>query len=134
MNFISRKSMPILYIFIFYLYIGNSLAQGVDSQYRCQGRVHQGQNNIILLNLNVRLGGFTVDGDLNGDAIVGSALGDNASSIKIIGGRRSEMIGNALAPIHKVTVDINKSNGNFNLEVLGVNGYSYFLSGSGSCR
>lgn len=74
--------MPLLYILIIYLYIGNSLAQGVESQYRCQGRVHQGPNSIILLNLNVWLGGFTVEGDLNGDAIVGSVLGNSASSIK----------------------------------------------------
>jgi len=126
------------YKFIFSIilitFLNSAHAQGVDYQYRCQGRVNQDQRKVIILNLNLRLGGFTVDGDLNGDAIIGSVFGNSDSSIKIIGGRRSEMTGNTLPPIHKMTVDINKSSGAFNLEVLGVNGYSYFLSGSGSCR
>jgi hypothetical protein len=133
-NFRPGRNIVICSLSVYYLFFSNSFAQDVDSQYRCQGRVHQGQNNIIILNLNLRLGGLTVDGDLNGDAIVGSVFGNSTNSVKIIAGRRSEMSGGVLAPIHKVTVDISKSNGAFNLEVLGVNGYSYFLSGSGSCR
>ncbi len=131
-RFIGDKTV-LFYIFIF-VFAGGAFAQTADYSYRCQGRVNQDQRKLIILNINVRLGGLTVDGDLNGDALMGSVFGSSESYLKVIAGRRSEFTGNARDQIHKVTIEINKPTSSFNLEVLGVNGYSYFLSGSGSCR
>jgi hypothetical protein len=125
---------PILFYIFIFVFAGGAFAQTADGAYRCQGRVNQDQRKLIILNINVRLGGLTVDGDLNGDELVGSVFGSSENYLKIIAGRRSEFTGNARDQIHKVTIEINKSTSFFNLEVLGVNGYSYFLSGSGLCR
>jgi hypothetical protein len=108
-------------------------AQGTDYIFTCRGRIDQDQRRLVLLNLNFKAGGLIIDGDLNGDPIVGSNFG-NGESIQVVGYPKSQDTGNTRDIVHKMTVNITKSNGLFNMNIVGANGHTYFLSGRGDCQ
>lgn len=105
----------------------------VDFSLFCNGRLDSDSNKIILLKLNVRLGGLIIDGNLNNDPIVASNFGDD-KLMRIVGYPKSQDTGNTRDIIHKMTVNINRDSGLFNLTIVGANGHSYYLSGRGQCQ
>ncbi len=107
-------------------------AQNNDQVISCRGRVEQDQRRLILLNLNFKLGGLLIDGDLNGDPIVASNFG-TGNSIQVVGFPKSQDTGNTRDIVHKMTVNINKSTGIFNMTIVGANGHTYYLTGGGEC-
>ena len=114
----------------------NAFAQNnpsADFSLFCRGRLDNDSNKLILLKLNVRLGGIVIDGDLNGDPIVASNFGDN-KLMQVVGYPKSQDTGNTRDVIHKMTVNIARDSGTFNLTIVGANGHSYFLSGRGQCQ
>jgi hypothetical protein len=108
-------------------------AQSGDSKFTCRGRVDQDQRNLILLNLQFKLGGLVIEGDLNGDPIVGSNFG-TGNHVQAVAYPKSQETGTTRDIKHKMTANINKLDGLFNLAINGVNGHSFFLSGSGQCQ
>ena len=122
-----------LLFFSFLLFVTNSHAQSGDSVFTCQGRVEQDQSKLILLNLQFKLGGLVIEGDLNGDPIVGSNFG-TGNHVQAVAYPKSQETGNTRDIKHKMTANINKLDGLFNLAINGVNGHSFFLSGSGQCQ
>lgn len=48
-------------------FVGNSQAQISDSIFSCRGKVDQDQSRLIILNMQFKLGGLSIEGDLNGD-------------------------------------------------------------------
>jgi hypothetical protein len=108
-------------------------AQSDDSVFTCRGRVDQDQRSLILLNMQFKLGGLVMEGDLNGDPIVGSNFG-TGNLVRAVGYPKSQDTGNTRDIKHKMTANINKFDGLFNLTINGANGHSFFLSGSGQCQ
>ena len=105
----------------------------IDSVFTCRGRVDQDQRSLILLNMQFKLGGLVMEGDLNGDPIVGSNFG-TGNLVRAVGYPKSQDTGNTRDIKHKMTANINKLDGLFNLTINGANGHSFFLSGSGQCQ
>jgi hypothetical protein len=108
-------------------------AQNNEQIINCRGRVEQDQRRLILLNLNFKLGGLLIDGDLNGDPIVASNFG-SGNSIQVVGFPKSQDTGNTRDIVHKMTVNINKSTGIFSITIVGANGHTFYLSGGGECQ
>lgn len=108
-------------------------AQTNEQTINCRGRIDQDQRRLVLLNLNFKAGGLIIDGDLNGDPIVGSNFG-SGEEIQVVGYPKSQDTGNTRDIVHKMTVNITKSNGLFNMNIVGANGHTYFLSGRGDCQ
>jgi hypothetical protein len=52
----------------------------------------------------------------------------------VVGYPKSQDTGNTRDIVHKMTVNITKSNGLFNMNIVGANGHTYFLSGRGDCQ
>ncbi len=127
------KVIAFLYFLACSLLATNSHAQIGDSFFTCQGRVDQDQRKLILLNLQFKLGGLMLEGDLNGDPIVGSNFG-TGNLIQAVAYPKSQDTGNTRDIKHKMTANINKLDGLFNLSINGVHGHSFFLSGSGQCQ
>ena len=117
----------------FSFFVTNSQAQSVDSEFTCRGRVDQDQRKLILLNLQFKLGGLMLEGNLNGDPIVGSNFG-TGNLVQAVAYPKSQDTGNTRDIKHKMTANINKLDGLFNLAINGVHGHSFFLSGSGQCQ
>jgi len=113
-------------------FVGNSQAQISDSIYSCRGKVDQDQNRLIILNMQFKLGGLTIEGDLNGDPIVGSNFG-SGNFVQAVAYPKSQSTGNVSDIKHKMTANVNQQDGQFNLTVVGVHGHSFFLSGRGQC-
>ncbi|MFY9128281.1 MAG: hypothetical protein WAO82_06315 [Limnohabitans sp.] len=111
----------------------NSHAQIGDSFFTCQGRVDQDQRKLILLNLKFKLGGLMLEGDLNGDPIVGSNFGAG-NLVQAVAYPKSQDTGNTRDIKHKMTANINQQDGQFNMTIVGVHGHSFYLSGSGQCQ
>ena len=122
-----------LMFFVFSLFGTNSHAQSGDSVFTCRGRVDQDQRKLILLNLQFKIGGLMLEGDLNGDPIVGSNFG-TGNLVQAVAYPKSQDTGNTRDIKHKMTANINKLDGLFNLTINGVHGHSFFLSGSGQCQ
>ena len=82
-------------------------AQSGDSVFTCRGRVDQDQRKLILLNLQFKLGGLMLEGDLNGDPIVGSNFG-TGNLVQAVAYPKSQDTGNTRDIKHKMTANINK--------------------------
>jgi len=131
MNF--RKLLAVVGVFVSIVSSTSPYAQNIDQIFNCRGRIDQDQRRLVLLNLNFKAGGLIIDGDLNGDPIVGSNFG-GGDSIQVVGYPKSQDTGNTRDIVHKMTVNITKSNGLFNMSIVGANGHTYFLSGRGDCQ
>jgi hypothetical protein len=83
--------------------------------------------------LQFKLGGLMLEGDLNGDPIVGSNFG-TGNLVLAVAYPKSQDTGNRRDIKHKMTANINKLDGLFNLTISGIHGHSFFLSGSGQCQ
>ncbi len=115
------------------LFATNSWAQLSDSIFSCRGRVDQEQSKLIVLSMQFKLGGLMIEGDLNGDPIVGSNFG-TGNLVQVVGYPKNQATGNTRDVEHKMTVNVNKLDGMFSLSIIGVNGHSFFLSGNGQCQ
>ena len=106
----------------------------IDFTYTCNGAVDNQSNRAIQLFANYRLGGMSIDGYLNGDAFTGSEFSVSPQFSELVGYPQSQNTGNVRDIKTKMTVTIQKDNGVFRLKIVGVHGYSFFLSGGGVCQ
>lgn len=114
-------------------FVGNSQAQISDSIFSCRGKVDQDQSRLIILNMQFKLGGLSIEGDLNGDPIVGSNFG-SGNFVQAVAYPKSQSTGNVSDIKHKMTANINQQDGQFNMTIVGVHGHTFFLSGRGQCQ